>query len=243
MNPRHALPSLPSPSLATVLFLGPLYLIPGLSAQVPLDINKGSASSFDVGTWPEIVDLHGTAYFAANDGSGQKLWVSNGEPSGTFRALAHDVPLEDAEDLTVFRNALFFSGRTEGHDRELWVSHFFGTEPINPTPSPVPSTPKELGRPVCGNACCGTHRDRARHARLRGPPEHGDGARLHHDRRQLAGQLPRPERSQPQGPPGPVSGRRPVVGLEHRLRNHQRRSCDRGRVLTAFDLGVTIGPV
>jgi ELWxxDGT repeat protein len=116
--------------VATHASYGPeLWKSDGTAAGTVLvrDIRPGIAGSFYTGNWvPEMVDLNGTLYFVADDGTyGIELWKSDGTETGTL--LVKDISPGADEwgprpaHLTDVNGVLFF---TVGD--ELWKSD--GTE-------------------------------------------------------------------------------------------------------------------
>jgi ELWxxDGT repeat protein len=65
------------------------------------------------------------AYFAADDGSGMELWMSNGTAASTVR-LKDIVPGtggSNPQQITVMNSYIFFSAQTPANGRELWKTN------------------------------------------------------------------------------------------------------------------------
>jgi ELWxxDGT repeat protein len=71
-----------------------------------------------------LVNLNGTVYFAANDGTdGVELWQSDGTMAGT--KLVQDINPGSASSfpawLTVLNGQILFSANDGTHGQELWL--------------------------------------------------------------------------------------------------------------------------
>ena len=100
-----------------------------LGTQLLADINP-EVESYGFGTPRYFTELNDQLYFAADDGeTGRELWVSDGTTAGT-QLLADINPHNDGnfspgsypEDLTSFKNQLYFSASDGENGSELWVS-------------------------------------------------------------------------------------------------------------------------
>jgi ELWxxDGT repeat protein len=86
------------------------------------DIAPGTNGSDPQG----LVNLNGTLFFSASDGTGFELWRSDGTEAGTY--LVRDIQTVDSllgsfpQVLTRVGGALFFSADDGIHGRELWRS-------------------------------------------------------------------------------------------------------------------------
>jgi ELWxxDGT repeat protein len=89
------------------------------------DIRPGSADGFEATRPPELTNVNGKVYFAADDGvHGIELWQSNGTAAGTV--LVKDVNPGSVRsfplDLTNVNGRLYFSADDGVSGRELWQS-------------------------------------------------------------------------------------------------------------------------
>jgi len=85
------------------------------------DIRAGASSSLI----DHMIPMNGKVYFNAEDGTGFKLWVSDGTDAGTM--IVKDVQMLAWEFLggykgIVYNNKLYFAGSDNGTEYELWVS-------------------------------------------------------------------------------------------------------------------------
>ncbi len=94
------------------------------------DINPGpDGGLFPAPLFPELVNVNGTLFFPANDGThGRELWRSDGTPEGTVRVKHFNVAAGEAyfSQLTSVNGRLFFVSNDEADARGLWTSD--GTE-------------------------------------------------------------------------------------------------------------------
>src|SRR5438094_21857 len=90
------------------------------------DINPGAGHSSPGGSglFPsEFAFFNGAWFFSADDGTGPKLWKSDGTQAGTARVTA---VVSSPREFTVLGNALYFSADDGVNGRELWKTD--GTE-------------------------------------------------------------------------------------------------------------------
>ncbi len=86
------------------------------------DLNPGAASS----TPEEFVEIGGTTFFAANDGTGTDLWKTDGTPVGTENISSPYGEFDAVQELTNVYGTLFFRGHIPNFGNGLWKSD--GTE-------------------------------------------------------------------------------------------------------------------
>lgn len=119
-----------------------LWKYDGTSSTMIKDINTSGDSSPS-----NFTILGGTIYFSANDGSGAKLWMTNGTSAGTV-AVASLFPSSidpiDVDDILVRDNELIFSGDNGTTGNELYSFdpatlsiNSVNTEVINVYPNPA----------------------------------------------------------------------------------------------------------
>ncbi|MFN6566016.1 ELWxxDGT repeat protein [Dendronalium sp. ChiSLP03b] len=108
------------------------------------DINPGSGSStnyyippdkFAISYSNELIDVNGTLYFTANDGThGIELWRSDGTTEGTVlvQDINPGIGSSAPSDLTLVNDTLYFNADDGIHSFELWA--------LNANPTPVVPT-------------------------------------------------------------------------------------------------------
>jgi ELWxxDGT repeat protein len=93
--------------------------------QKVADLRPGSASSIDM-TTPDIIDARwdaapapqGGFLFAADDGTGRALWLTDGTPTGTVRLSGAVSP----HGMAAFQGAVYFAAGDAAAGVELWKS-------------------------------------------------------------------------------------------------------------------------
>ncbi|MCW5316351.1 pre-peptidase [Nostoc sp. KVJ3] len=69
-----------------------------------------------------LVNLNGTLYFAASDGSSREVWSSDGTASGTQKfSNIYATGIANSDNLTVVGTQLFFTATNGTNGTELWV--------------------------------------------------------------------------------------------------------------------------
>ena len=91
------------------------------------DIRPGPGGSYSDSSYPnELTDVHGTLFFAANDGAHRReLWRSDGTRSGTRMVRDIKPGARDSypNDLTAVHRHVYFAADDGRHGRyELWRS-------------------------------------------------------------------------------------------------------------------------
>ena len=99
--------------------------------QLLKDINPEGGYLYAYGSYPRnITEFNGRLYFGANDGSGRKLWVSDGTTEGTqllkdinprvgSYSFAYNTYLRN---FTEFNDRLYFNANDGEDNDELWVT-------------------------------------------------------------------------------------------------------------------------
>jgi ELWxxDGT repeat protein len=138
--------------------------------QLVADINPGSGNSYPASQGLGFVDVNGTLFFSANDGThGYELWKSNGSAGGT--TLVADInpgtssfPSSYPSYATNLNGTLFFSATDGTRGQELWKSNgtAAGTvlvKNVNPAATPFDSVTQltNLNGTLFFNANDGTH--------------------------------------------------------------------------------------
>ncbi|QGJ71139.1 Hypothetical protein PBC10988_28420 [Planctomycetales bacterium 10988] len=94
--------------------------------QLVKDINPGAADSTNTFDFkPPMVNVSGTLYFRANDGSsGYELWKSDGTEAGTqlVKDLYFGPNSSDPQELVNVSGTLFFQANDGSNGMELWMS-------------------------------------------------------------------------------------------------------------------------
>lgn len=70
-----------------------------------------------------ITAVESTLFFVGDDGSGPKLWMSNGQPGGMSLVLNNEgSSISNPDQLIAFKGVLYFSAYTLQYGTELWKS-------------------------------------------------------------------------------------------------------------------------
>ena len=88
------------------------------------DINPGpagSTASFSYPDGPFTAAVDGTFYFAADVGSGNALWMSDGTEAGTVQVDDGGIPLSNVAQLANANGILYFSADDGTHGSEPWI--------------------------------------------------------------------------------------------------------------------------
>jgi ELWxxDGT repeat protein len=79
-------------------------------------------------SWPtSFIAAGSTMYFTMDDGTGRRVWASDGTPAGTHRLGDSTAPVLAEQDSFVWRSlvrvrgGLVFAGKDTEHGRELWA--------------------------------------------------------------------------------------------------------------------------
>ncbi|MFN7134689.1 MAG: ELWxxDGT repeat protein, partial [Myxococcales bacterium] len=88
------------------------------------DVNPASTGTTNGSAYGEFTVVGNRLFFVANDGSGLKLWATDGTSAGTavVKALRPDAPAGSIAQLTRVGSTLFFVADDGVHGAELWSS-------------------------------------------------------------------------------------------------------------------------
>ena len=95
-----------------------LYKSDGISVTLVEDIRPGGGATGDSNP-EDLINVNGTLFFSANDGSGMKLWKSTGPSyNAASTAPVTNQVFNKIDDMRNINGTLYFTAQVESGDRE-----------------------------------------------------------------------------------------------------------------------------